>query len=161
MGSPLRRRRCRCFYVGATFVAPQSSMSISAPSRRPCPGLQPLCHTTFNKHLISTGHHVVFPKIKSRERVHNGRPNVLSPSLFPLLLFPLWSIGHPWNALFRFSFLILRQLVGLLGRGISPSQGRYLYKHRINADIHPCLEWDSKPRSQCSSERRQFRCHLL
>jgi hypothetical protein len=41
-----------------------------------------------------------------------------------------------------FSFLIYTQLVGLLGRGISPSQGRYLHteqhKHRINAhtDIH-------------------------
>jgi hypothetical protein len=42
-------------------------------------------------------------------------------------LFPLWSIGHPWNALFHFSFLILRQSVGLLGRGISPSQDRYLH----------------------------------
>jgi hypothetical protein len=25
-----------------------------------------------------------------------------------------------------------------------------------NADIHPCLEWDSNPRSQCSSGRRQY-----
>jgi hypothetical protein len=36
--------------------------------------------------------------------------------------------------------LNLRQSVGLLGRGISPSQDRYLHsgqhKHRINADIH-------------------------
>jgi hypothetical protein len=36
------------------------------------------------------------------------------------------------------------QSVGLLGWGISPSQGRYLHteqhKHRINAYIHPCLE---------------------
>jgi hypothetical protein len=54
---------------------------------------------------------------------------------------------HPWNALFHFSFLILRQLVGLVGRGISPSQGRYLHKHRIDTDKHPCLEWDPNPRS--------------
>jgi hypothetical protein len=51
-----------------------------------------------------------------------------------------------------FSFLIHTQLLGLLGRGISPSQGRYQHtqqrKHRINAHIHPCLEWDSNPRSQ-------------
>jgi hypothetical protein len=73
-------------------------------------------------------------------------------SCFP----PLWSIGHPWNDLFHFSFLILRQSVGLLGRGISPSQGSYLYKHRINTDICTCLEWDSNPRSQRSSGRRQF-----
>jgi hypothetical protein len=72
------------------------------------------------------------------------------------LLFPLWSIGHPWNALFHFRFLILRQSVGLLGQGISPSLGRYLQrKHRINAKKDPCLKWDSNPRSQCSSGRRQ------
>jgi hypothetical protein len=40
--------------------------------------------------------------------------------------------------------------------GVSPSQGRHLHKHRINADKHLCLEWDSNPRSQCSSEPRQF-----
>jgi hypothetical protein len=49
----------------------------------------------------------------------------LSVSL-SLLLLPIWSIGHPWNASFPFSFLILRQSVGQLGRGISPSQDRYL-----------------------------------
>jgi hypothetical protein len=59
-----------------------------------------------------------------------------------------------------FSFLIYTQSVGLLGRGISPSQGRYMYtgqhKHGINAHRHAYLEWDSNPRSQCSSWRRQF-----
>jgi hypothetical protein len=29
-------------------------------------------------------------------------------------------------------------------------------QHRINAHRHPCLEWDSKPRSQCSNGRRRF-----
>jgi hypothetical protein len=52
------------------------------------------------------------------------------------------------------------QSVGLLGRLISPSQGLYPYikqhKRRINAHRHPCLEWDSKPRSQCLSGRIQF-----
>jgi hypothetical protein len=52
------------------------------------------------------------------------------------------------------------QSVGHLGVGISPSQGRYLhteqYKHRINAYRHPCLEWDSNPRSQCLSRWRRF-----
>jgi hypothetical protein len=80
-------------------------------------------------------------------------PNNLSPSF---LLPPPWRIEHLRNALFHFSFLILRQLVTLLGRGISPSQGLYLYKHRINAHRHPCFECDSNPRSQCLSGRRQL-----
>jgi hypothetical protein len=54
-----------------------------------------------------------------------------------------------------FSFLIYTQSVGLLGRRISPSQGRYLrtdwHKQRINAHRHPWLEWNSNPRSQFSS----------
>jgi hypothetical protein len=48
-----------------------------------------------------------------------------------------------------FSFLIWTQSVGLLGRGISPSQGRYLHPeqhtHRINAHRHPCRMWDLNP----------------
>jgi hypothetical protein len=57
-----------------------------------------------------------------------------------------------------FSFLIYTQSAGLLGRGISPSQGHCLHteqhKRRINEHRHPCLEWDSNPRSQCSRRRR-------
>jgi hypothetical protein len=64
-------------------------------------------------------------------------------------------------AAFYFKFLDhFTQSVGLLGRGISPSQGLYQNtgqnKHRIIAYRHPCLKCDSNPRSQCSSGRRQF-----
>jgi hypothetical protein len=51
-------------------------------------------------------------------------------------------------------FLIYTNFVGLLGREISPSQGRYLHtekpKHRINArtHTHTYLKWDSNPRPQ-------------
>jgi hypothetical protein len=55
-----------------------------------------------------------------------------------------------------FSFLIHTQSAGLLWRGISPSQGRYLHKHRIKAHRHPCLGWDSNLRSQRSSGQRWF-----
>jgi hypothetical protein len=59
-----------------------------------------------------------------------------------------------------FSFLILYAVSRTPWTGISPSQGRYLHteqrKHKINAHRHPCLEWDSNPQSQRSSERRQF-----
>jgi hypothetical protein len=66
----------------------------------------------------------------------------------------------PWPLLqFR---NIFTQTVGLLGRVISPSQGRYLHtgqqKHRINAHtgIH-AFEWDSNRRSHSSSERKQLK----
>jgi hypothetical protein len=57
------------------------------------------------------------------------------------LLLPLWSIGHPWIALFHFSFLILKQSVGLLGRGISPSQGRYLHRATQNKRRQTSMPW--------------------
>jgi hypothetical protein len=60
-------------------------------------------------------------------------------SLFFLLL-TLWGIGHPWNALLYFSLSILRQSVGLLGRGISPSQGRYLTKTQ-NKRTQTSMPW--------------------
>jgi hypothetical protein len=48
-----------------------------------------------------------------------------------------------------FSFLIYTQSAGLLGRGISPSQGRYLHteqhNYRITSHRHPCL----RPRGHC------------
>jgi hypothetical protein len=37
-----------------------------------------------------------------------------------------------------------------------PCLRRTTHKRRINADRHPCLEWDSNPRSQCLSVRRHF-----
>jgi hypothetical protein len=58
------------------------------------------------------------------------------------------------------SFLIYTQSVGLLGRGISLSQGRHLqteqHKRRINTHRHLCLKWDSKSQSKCSNGRRRF-----
>jgi hypothetical protein len=56
-------------------------------------------------------------------------------------------------------FLNLRQSVGSLDGG-SARRKAATYKqnntNRINANRHPCLEWDSNPRSQCSSEQRHF-----
>jgi hypothetical protein len=94
-----------------------------------------------------------------------------------LLLIPLWSIGHPWIALFYFSFLILRQSVGILGRGISLSQGRYLYKqnkHRQTSmtlvGFEPTIPAFGKtktfhtldPRCHCDRQRRRKRfCNFV
>jgi hypothetical protein len=75
-------------------------------------------------------------------------------------LLQLWSIGQPWNSLFYFSFLILRQSIGLLRRGMNSSQGRYLHRttqtHNKHAQRHSWIDWDSNPQSQRSSVLRQF-----
>jgi hypothetical protein len=39
-----------------------------------------------------------------------------------------WNIEHRWNAIFYLSFLILRESVGLPGRGISPTQDHCLHR---------------------------------
>jgi hypothetical protein len=78
-------------------------------------------------------------------------PKTVSPVTFSgtrilLLLFLFLPLGAQGirETLISLQFLNLRQSVGLLGRGISPSQGRYLHtgqhKHRINANRHSCLE---------------------
>jgi hypothetical protein len=54
-----------------------------------------------------------------------------------------------------FSFLILYIISRTPQTGDQPV-ARLLPAHRINAHRHPCLECDLKPRSQRSSEQRQF-----
>jgi hypothetical protein len=67
---------------------------------------------------------------------------------------PLLDLGSLW------SFLILYTV------GRTPWTGdqlitRSLPTHRINAHRHPCLEWDSDPRSQCLSGRRRFMPQIM
>jgi hypothetical protein len=59
------------------------------------------------------------------------------------------ALQSPWT------LAIYTQSVGLLGRGDQPVAS-LLTTHRINSRRHLCLEWDSNPRSQCSSGRRRF-----
>jgi hypothetical protein len=69
--------------------------------------------------------------------------NFIAHNQPPLLLFSPW-LYSPLDLGRFFSFLTHIESVGLLGRGISPSQGRYLHaeqhKHRINTHRHPFLE---------------------
>jgi hypothetical protein len=83
-------------------------------------------------------------------------------SLNYMLLLLIHSFINSYTALLLcpsvfFGFVnLFTQTVWLLGRAISPSQGRYLHKrqhkHRKNAhtDTH-AFEWDLNPRSQRSS----------
>jgi hypothetical protein len=61
----------------------------------------------------------------------------------------------PWPLL---SFLIYTQSVGLLGWAVRRKASSYTRNNanRINAHRHPWREWESNPRSQRSSERREF-----
>jgi hypothetical protein len=57
---------------------------------------------------------------------------------------------------FQFRNPINSQLDSLGGGSVRRYLHTEQHKHRINADKHPCLEWDSIPRSQWSSGLRQF-----
>jgi hypothetical protein len=87
---------------------------------------------------------------------YTGR-NILPPSLsiYLQLYSPLLGLG-----LF-FSLLILYTISRTpLTRDQPFARSLYLYtgqhKHRINAQRHPCFEWDSNPRSEYLSGRRWF-----
>jgi hypothetical protein len=80
--------------------------------------------------------------------------------LYNTIFFSL-ALRPPWALASVFQFHDHFQTVGHLGRVISLSQGLYLnigqHKHTINTYTkHPCLAWDSNPRSRLPSERRQF-----
>jgi hypothetical protein len=78
------------------------------------------------------------------QRVTRPLPTHRSGSGSAVLLLDL---GH------FFSFLVLYTLSTTPWMGDQPITR---HTHRMNAHRHPCLEWDLNPRSQCSSERRQF-----
>jgi hypothetical protein len=56
----------------------------------------------------------------------------------PSLLLPLWSIGHPWNALFHFSFLILYTVGRTPWTGVQ-LVARPLPKQTQNKSRKPCM----------------------
>jgi hypothetical protein len=112
---------------------------------KPLGGLQSCFSVKLIHYLFSYLFHVVFLILYS---VHHLYLYFLPErSCFVMYLSIYYGSAVLSLDLFRFfSFLIL-YTAGLLGRGISPPQGRYLHteqhKHRINAHKHPCLERDS------------------
>jgi hypothetical protein len=63
------------------------------------------------------------------------------------------------NFTFTFTLWICWTVYDSLVGGIGPTQGLYLHTGQHNVEktgTHPCLEWNSNPRSQCSSGRRQY-----
>jgi hypothetical protein len=103
-----------------------------------------------NRRWIPTGLHVTESTISHAYRCENFKCIKITPNIFPVSFlkwrdihltvswdfFPL-ALQPPWAlASDFFSFMIILQVVGLLGRVISSSQGLYLctgeHKHRIN-----------------------------
>jgi hypothetical protein len=86
--------------------------------------------SSFAKCIISLETNGSYPKrvlILGRLNLQVLQP-LGTPFSFSLSCCSHFGTGHPWNSLFHFSFLILGQSVRLLGREISPSQGRYLHR---------------------------------
>jgi hypothetical protein len=90
---------------------------------------------TINKFSLQILFKAVFAPINISEICSRWRRNacyvfmrIVHTVSLSFLLLPLWNIGYLWNAFFLFSFLILRESVGLLGLGISSLQGRYLHR---------------------------------
>jgi hypothetical protein len=102
----------------------------------------------WNPSWLSADYTVSHRRIQNTSYSPLWEPQVQTGYLFIYLLFHLW-LYSPWGPWPLFSFLIYTQSVGLLGRGMRPSQGRYLYteqhKHRINAHRHPYLKVGFEP----------------
>jgi hypothetical protein len=115
--------------------------------------LQLICGLNLSKSMTRTNS-------PSEKKMYNGSDALLGCFTNLLQLSIYGSRALCWGLCRFFSFLSHTQSVRLLGRGISPSQGRYLHtgqnKHRINAHRYPFVEWDSNPRSQCLSGRNSF-----
>jgi hypothetical protein len=84
---------------------------------------------------------------------------VYASCIFFSFLLPPYSLPH-WSTGLIAQFLDISQVVGLLGRVISSSQGLYLntgqHKHRKTWTHikHPCPGWDLNPRSRPLNNRR-------
>jgi hypothetical protein len=113
-----------------------------------------ICYKSFRNVNLPYFSHIIFHLYTLPNNKWRPMFSILFYSILLWLYSPLLGLGR------FFSFLIYTQSVGLLGRGISQSQGCYLHaeqhKHTINAYRDICLEWDSNPRLQCLSGRRQF-----
>jgi hypothetical protein len=92
----------------------------------------------------------VCPSVRTSVRP-SIRPSI--PSIHPSIHLWLYSPFVGLWPLFQFLNPTHRRFDPLDG---GSAVARPLPTHRINAHRHPCLEWDSYPQSQCSSEWWQF-----
>jgi hypothetical protein len=77
-------------------------------------------------------------------------------TIFPICL---WLYSHLLGLGRFFSFLISTRTGGLLGRGISLPQGRYLHTGQPQTqNRRTCLMWHLNPRSQCLSGGEDSSC---
>jgi hypothetical protein len=123
-----------------TFIVTENLLSRS---QEPATGPYPVPHES-NPHTLTTHSAPISAFISFRY----GFAAVGSRRL------TAWTTTRP-----KHSLSLATQSVGLPGRGISRRKAAtytWQHKHKINAHRHPSLEWDSNPRSQCSSGRKPF-----
>jgi hypothetical protein len=107
------------------------------------------CSSETSVHIRSTRRHIPEDGILHSHR----RENLDSYTVY--IIFLLW-LYSPLLGLGRFFSFLLPYTVGRTPwKGDQPI-ARPLPTHRTKSHRHPYLEWDSNPRSQRSSERRQF-----
>jgi hypothetical protein len=92
-----------------------------------------------------SSHHLYLEAVSSTRIWGGGIMVHFSISLSLFLLLPLWCIGHPWNALFHFSFLILSdpKTVGRTPWTGNQPVARPLptQETKTQNNRHICLEW--------------------
>jgi hypothetical protein len=158
------REGALCLLAHSVFLSdflglPQNSVSS-------CPALKKMCEIpnafwNMRRETYSHPSHAADPSFAWSVCMYVCKDVLQRRRFYPFNSFISGSTALCCALAFFFSFVIFfTQTVGLLVRGISPSQGRYLqtgqHKQRRNEHRHLCLEWDSNARSQRSSERRQF-----
>jgi hypothetical protein len=101
--------------------------------------------------------HYVLNKNRTMDYIQKHNISIMINFLYPFLFYCTLTVSRFFHFLW-----ICTQSAGLLGRVMDPSQGHYLnteqHKHRKTHTHtkHPCPKWNSNPRSQRPSERRQF-----
>jgi hypothetical protein len=125
----IQKTRAQCFFIR------QCSLYCALVTRNMPPNYVSYIHFIHKNERTTQTNSSTSPKINANfdlacetiQSLSISLPQSIYPSVF-IFVAPTWITGHPWNSSFHFSFLILGQSAGLLGRGISPTQSHYLHR---------------------------------
>jgi hypothetical protein len=153
---------CFCWFLASLTLRPWIRRRCSSETSAMCMPVHPRSSysssTICARHLVrSTTSNLMIARLETGRdvRLINAtviwRPLQIKPSVPIYVSIYLW-LCSPLLVLAAFSVSwSYTQSVGLLGRGISPSQGRYLHteqhKHKTSVHRYSCLDWGWNPRS--------------